>query len=226
MTSYRDNLNKLPDVFSVAELKRYLNLNDKTARVYLARWSERKLVSSWAPRSGIYFNLVSNKNSPQDCFSDAVHKCFPHAVLIGPQIIRAVGWITQISNTYTLALNVRPTRGSTLKGSGYPEPDGVSFEYRNRLWWHAVIENRKSMDSKSLKQFGFQAVSPGFALVDMWKNRKNEWFPDPDDLYLDDYPGSFDDIQNACKLLDVDFNDFCVDLDLDYHVQRSFDLSS
>lgn len=224
-TSYRENLNKLPDVFSVSELKRYLNLSDTTARVYLSRWSERGLVESWAPRSGIYFNLVSNKNSPQDSFSKAVNKCYPQSILIGPQIIRAVGWITQISNTYTLALNVRPTRGSTLKGSGYPEPKGVSFEYRNRLWWHAVLANRKDMDVKSLNQFGFQAVSPGFALVDMWKNRKNEWFPDPDDLYLDDYSGSLEDIQKSCVLLNVDFNKFCSDLDLDYQVQGSLDLS-
>lgn len=222
--SYREHLNKLPDVFSVSEVKRYLGLNDDTARVYLSRWQARELIQPWAPRSGLYFNLVSNKNSPHDCFSKAVTKCFPQAVLIGPQIIRAAGWITQISNTYTLALNVRPTRGSTLKGSGYPEPNGVSFEYRPRTWWHAMLNNKKTLDSKMQNQFGLQAVSPGFALVDMWKNRKNEWFPDPDDLYLDDYPESYADIEAACKLLNVDFNNFCEELEISLPSQAALDL--
>ena len=223
-TSSRDYLLNLPEVFTVSDLKRKLNFSDAVARVYLSRWHLSNYIKPWAPHSGMYFNLILNRNADKDYFSNAVLKRYPQSMLIGPQIIRAAGWITQISNTYSLALNVRPTRGSTLKGSGYPEPEGVSFEYRDRLWWKAALANRSDIPERELKQFGFNAVSPGFALVDMWKNRQSEWFPDPDDLYLDDYQGSFEDIEHACNLLNVDIDKFYIDTGICRPVQPSLNL--
>lgn len=221
-TSYREHLNRLPEVFSVAEVRRILGFNDSAARVYIARWKSQGFVTSWAPRSGIYFNLVANRHAPDECFAQAILRRFPFAVLIGADVLSEHGWITQKSNTSFIAVSVSPERGSTLKGDGYPSVEHAQFVYRSRSWWNAYNAcNAHVAGDSAIKLRGFSTVTPGFALVDMWLHRDVGWFPDPDDLYIDDYDNARADIARACTLLNVDYPALCRSLALDTDEQMT-----
>lgn len=208
-TPYRVHLNRLPEVFTIAEFRRVLGFNDNTARVCLSRWTERGLIEPWAPRSGVYFNLVVNRRAKDECFAKAILMRFPFAALTGVDVLTHCGWVTQSSNTSTIAVAVRPQRGSTLKGDGYPQVEHAQFVYRPRKWWVACNADRACMtpEEKVLIR-GLMPVSPGFALVDMWLHRNEAWFPDPDDLYAHEYATAPASIARACTLLGVNYKEF------------------
>lgn len=209
-TPYRVHLNRLPEVFTIAEFRRVLGFNDNTARVCLSRWTDRGLIEPWAPRSGVYFNLVVNRRAKDECFAKAILMRFPYATLTGVDVLTQRGWVTQNSNTSTIAVAARPQRGSTLKGDGYPQVEHAQFVYRPRKWWVACNADRASMTAQEKESIrGLIPVSPGFALVDMWLHRDESWFPDPDDLYAHEYANAQSSIARACELLGVNLEEFC-----------------
>ncbi len=107
------------------------------------------------------------------------------------------GWTTQIQQYMTLALNLPPIKGSTSSTNGYLSVPEVEFQYRSKKWWQAAIVDEAKRNKKNIYIQGFESVSPGFALVDMWMNKDLSWFPDADDLHLEDAPDAAQDILQA-----------------------------
>ncbi len=68
----------------------------------------------------------------------------------------------------------------------------------------AALADEPYRDKKNVYIQGFESVSPAFALVDMWLHPNEGWFPDADDLFLDNAPEAASDILRACQLLNVD----------------------
>lgn len=201
---YREQLEKLPEVFTLPETRRILGYSPTTANQTLSRWMEKGLIDALAPRSGVYFNLEKNKYAREQNLRLAITKKYPVSRIIGPHVLVNYGWTTQIQQYMTLALNLPPIKGSTSSTNGYLSVPEVEFQYRSKKWWQAAIVDEAKRNKKNIYIQGFESVSPGFALVDMWMNKDLSWFPDADDLHLEDAPDAAQDILQACKLLGVD----------------------
>jgi hypothetical protein len=200
---YREQLASLPDVFSLAEMRRILEYPTHSAHITLKRWMDKGFIEPLAPRSGVYFNLEKNKKARNEHLALAISRKYPVVRIIGPHVLANHGWTTQIQHYYSLAVNIPPIHGSTSLGDGYLRVPEVKFTYRTKKWWRAALWDAKGLAMRDSRVVGFETVSPAFALVDMWMHRDHAWFPGEDDLYLeDDEAGSL--ILDACRKLDVD----------------------
>lgn len=200
---YREQLDKLPEVFTLSETRRVLGYSTTTAHVTLSRWMKMGLVDPLANRSGVYFNLEKNPTARQQHMQLAISKKYPVLRIVGPHVLANYGWTTQIQRYLNLVVNIPPVKGSTSTANGYLSVPEVDFSYRTKKWWMAALTDREARDRNNTFIQGFESVSPGFALVDMWQRQEEGWFPDADDLYLDE-PGTPDAILHACRLLGVE----------------------
>ena len=199
---YREQLDKLPEVFTLSETRRVLGYSTTTAHVTLSRWMKMGLVDALANRSGVYFHLEKNPEAREEHLKLAISKKYPVLRIVGPHVLANYGWTTQIQRYLNLAVNIAPVKSGTSSGNGYLSVPEVDFSYRTKKWWMAALADREARDSKNTFIQGYESVSPGFALVDMWQRQKEGWFPDADDLYLDEV-GVPDAIMHACQLLGV-----------------------
>lgn len=200
---YRQQLDKLPEVFTLSETRRVLGYSTTTAHVTLSRWMKMGLVDALANRSGVYFNLEKNPTARQQHMQLAISKKYPVLRIVGPHVLANYGWTTQIQHYLNLAVNIPPVKGSTSLANGYLSVPEVNFSYRTKKWWMAALDDRDSRDRNKTYIQGFESVSPGFALVDMWQRQEEGWFPDADDLYLDEL-GIPESILDACQRLSID----------------------
>ncbi len=200
---YREQLDKLPEVFTLSETRRVLGYTTTTAHVTLSRWMKMGLVDALANRSGVYFNLEKNPNARQAHMQLAISKKYPVLRIVGPHVLANYGWTTQIQRYLNLVVNIPPVKGSTSAANGYLSVPEVNFSYRTKKWWLAAMADASARDRNNTYIQGFESVSPGFALVDMWQRQEEGWFPDADDLYLDD-PTIPEAILHACHLLGVE----------------------
>lgn len=200
---YREQLDKLPDVFTLSETRRVLGYSTTTAHVTLSRWMKTGLVDALANRSGVYFNLEKNPQARQQHLQLAISKKYPVLRIVGPHVLANYGWTTQIQRYINLVVNIAPVKSSTSSANGYLSVAEVDFTYRTKKWWMAALADREARDKNNTFIQGFESVSPGFALVDMWQKQEDGWFPDADDLYLDDV-NTPKAILHACQLLNVD----------------------
>lgn len=161
------------------------------------------LVDALAPRSGVYFNLEKNPTARQQHMQLAISKKYPVLRIVGPHVLANYGWTTQIQRYLNLVVNIPPVKSSTSSANGYLSVPEVDFSYRTKKWWMAALSDREARARNNTFIQGFESVSPGFALVDMWQRQEEGWFPDADDLYLDD-TGTPEAIMHACELLGVD----------------------
>ena len=202
-TPYREQLRKLPEVFTLAETRRILGYSTETAHITLSRWMRMGLIDPLAPRAGVYFNMERNPEARQKHMQLAISKKYPVTRLVGPHVLVNYGWATQIQHYLSLAVNMPPIKSQTSSSNGYLNIPEVDFGYRTKKWWIAALADGTARDKKNTHIHGFEAVSPGFALVDMWLQRDKGWFPDADDLYLDTDEQAPVKILNACELLGV-----------------------
>jgi len=202
-TPYRLQLRKLPEVFTLAETRRVIGYNTATAHVTLSRWMKNGLIEALAPRSGVYFNLEKNPMARSTHLHLAITKKYPVLRIVGSHVLATYGWTTQIQRYLSLAVNMPPIKGGTSIKKGYLDIPEVELDYRIKKWWIAALGNQCERDKKNTHIQGFETVSPGFALVDMWQRREKSWFPDHDDLYLDQ-PGVATQIWEACVALGED----------------------
>lgn len=200
---YREQLSKLPEVFTLAETRRILGYSTPTAHITLSRWMRTGLVEALAPRSGVYFNLEKNNQSREKNMQLAISKKYPVSRIVGPHVLANYGWTTQIQHYLNLVVNLPPVKGSTSSAEGYLSVPEVDFSYRTKKWWVAALADQAARNRKNIFVQGFESVSPGFALVDMWLHQDKGWFPDADDLYLDDAQAP-QAILSACLLLNVE----------------------
>ena len=160
------------------------------------------LVDPLAPRSGVYFNLEKNSTARQQHMQLAISKKYPVLRIVGPHVLANYGWTTQIQHYLNLVVNIPPLKSSTSLANGYLSVPEVDFSYKTKKWWMAAMADRAARSKEKTFIQGFEAVSPGFALVDMWLHQKENWFPDADDLYLEE-AGTPESILRACELLNV-----------------------
>lgn len=200
---YREQLDRLPEVFTLSETRRVLGYSTPTAHVTISRWMKMGLVDPLANRSGVYFNLEKNPTARQEHMHLAISKKYPVLRIVGPHVLANYGWTTQIQHYLNLVVNIPPVKGSTSASNGYLTVPEVDFSYRTKKWWIAALADRDARSRNNTYVQGFESVSPGFALVDMWQHKGDGWFPDADDLYLDE-PGTPEAIVDACRLLGVD----------------------
>lgn len=200
---YREQLDKLPEVFTLSETRRVLGYSTTTAHVTLSRWMRMGLVDALANRSGVYFNLEKNPSARQQHMQLAISKKYPVLRIVGPHVLANYGWTTQIQHYLNLVVNIPPVKGSTSLANGYLSVPEVDFSYRTKKWWMTALSDREYRDRDKTYIQGFESVSPGFALVDMWQRQEAGWFPDADDLYLDE-PGIPEAIMRACQLSNIE----------------------
>lgn len=199
---YREQLAKLPEVFTLSETRRVLGYSTTTAHVTLSRWMKVGLVDALANRSGVYFNLEKNPKAREEHMKLAISKKYPVLRIVGPHVLANYGWTTQIQRYLNLVVNIAPVKSGTSSANGYLSVPEVDFSYRTKKWWMAALADRQARDHNNTFIQGFESVSPGFALVDMWQRQEEGWFPDADDLYLDD-ANTPHAIMHACQLLGV-----------------------
>ena len=167
-----ERLRQWPEFFNLNIAARLLQVDNDTAAVYMTRWKQRGLVEAAGPRAGVYFNLVANRNAPDERLVDAARMEFPAAVLIGESVLHAAGWITQIPAKLQLATPSRRT---------YPQWDRVQFHGRSEAWYRLHHFCFLKPEKSSFPTFGLPALSPADALADVF-GHAGHWHPDPDDL--------------------------------------------
>lgn len=184
-TSVITYLLKLPELFSISDMCKQLNMPRDRVKTYIYRWKQRGLVQDLGPRCGIYFNLLKNPNAHDAHLYSAIKRLYPSAVLGGEQVLHDHGWTTQIPQYLSIYVATR---------RDYTEIHGVQLLPRNVDWYHRVHNYiDRSGDLPTLKA--------EMVIADMWKNPEGQWVPDPDDLYLDKEDA--EKIQVAARLLDV-----------------------
>ena len=157
---------KVTEDFEVIEVS-----DANTGHEKMVELLEKGLIDALAPRSGVYFNLEKNKYAREQNLRLAITKKYPVSRIIGPHVLVNYGWTTQIQQYMTLALNLPPIKGSTSSTNGYLSVPEVEFQYRSKKWWQAAIVDEAKRNKKNIYIQGFESVSPGFALVDMWMNK-------------------------------------------------------
>lgn len=203
-TPYREQLRKLPEVFTLAETRRVLGYSTETAHITLSRWMQMGLIDPLANRAGVYFNVERNPYAREQHMQLAISKKYPITRLVGPHVLVNYGWATQIQHYLSLAVNMPPIKSKTSSSNGYLNVPEIDFSYRTKKWWIAALADAPLRDKRNTHIQGFESVSPGFALVDMWQHRERGWFPDADDLYLDTDDQAPVKILSACDTLGVD----------------------
>lgn len=162
-----------PEVFNLNMAARLLGTDNDTAAIYLSRWKKRDMVRSTGERSGVYFNLVLNRNAADDRLVDALRLAYPSAVLIGESVLHNEGWTTQIPQKLQVACLARRS---------FPTWHQVEFHGRPREWF---IRHHDGF-VRGGNSFGLPALAPAEALADMFAHPAGHWLPDADDLDIPD----------------------------------------
>lgn len=177
MTTYRravDVLRALPEVFALSDAGLVLKSAPDETRTYIHRWKRAGLVDPLGPRCGIYFNLLRDPQGRSGRWLDAMRRLCPSAVIIGPEVLHAHGWITQIPSVLDVAV---------LTARTYPEVHGARLHGRAGSWYAALPPETAA-----------QGLPPAWALADALCH-SGLWRPDPDDLDYD--LADMDEVENA-----------------------------
>jgi len=201
---YRSNLARLralPELFTLTQLG--ATLNSPTASTYVARWRDQGLIAPFG-KTGLYFNLLANPQSPRERAMQALTLLFPSAVIISASVLHDAGWTTQIPRTVQVAVSVRPS---------YPQLEDFTLLPRRRTWYTEMHPYMIRTGQATPPR-----LSAAAALVDGWRSlepgrltRRESpgWAPDPDDLDLDevDWP----QVQAIAQALSVTPPDWACD---------------
>lgn len=165
-------LQELPALFRGSELTMRYQWTAKTASQYLYLWKQKGLV---APLGGgdVYANLVK---APNPNWEEALLMAAPSAKIIGLEVLRRVGWITQIQARPSVAI-------SPLDGA-FTSPR-FTVERRDARWLLQVRRGKALI--AGVGRVKAPQLAPAWALADLLK--REGWGGcgiQPDDLYLDD----------------------------------------
>ena len=152
--SVHDGLRLLPSFFHVADLTIRFRWTAKAASRYLYHWKIQGYVVALGGQSGIYANLVVDKD-PQ--WESALRMIMPTAVVIGIEILRRAGWTTQIPYVPTVAVNAAkrvckvehfnvealPPEWYDLMACGIRENEAGALPYLTPAWALADLIRRE-----------------------------------------------------------------------------------
>lgn len=192
-----DRLRDLEAVFSLADLQTLYGLDDRTARVYVARWAKKGLVRRFG--GGVYFNLVKDENGPSTRLAEALDKLLRvPVVIVGGAAITAGGWTTQVHRKIEIAVPV--IRGSLT----VPSTEGdVMLTPRYSGWF------RKLAASAETGGDGIPVASPEYALADaLLANRRSlsagrpVTVPPPDEIDMGEFDSAaLEKVREAMRAL-------------------------
>lgn len=176
MSSTIDRLLNLPEVFTLAEMRRLdVSLTGQAAYTFLHRAREAARIARVGERAGAYYNLVRDPAAPVNRKLEATRKLYPSAVLGGAAVLHAAGWVTQIPQRYLVMVLGRPSVKTI---------DGVDIVMRNQRWYQTQSELGNLVNEYD-SPFGITSLTPRAALEDARKF-KDSWVPDEDDLDIDE----------------------------------------
>lgn len=164
-------LMELPDAFSLNTLATLLGIEKGAATVYLARWSAAGYVQASGPRTGFYFNVLKNRNSPAEFMVQSILHVHPSAMVRGSTVLNAAGKTTQVSHQVDVAVLAPANRAHT---NGFQETP------KSRRWY-ASMQGMRTKDGL----YGLPSLCPEAALADMYAT-PGDWHPDVDDLEVDE----------------------------------------
>jgi hypothetical protein len=146
-TSVIGRLQGLPRVFRGADLA----WPPKTTAQFLALWKRRGLIDELGPDSDVFANLLLDRYAD---WNTALQMAMPSAVVVGLEVLREVGWSTQIPRVPTVAVD------STHPF--FPTPH-FDISRRDPAWFEAA---RPGIHYEG----ALPALAPSWALADMVKN--------------------------------------------------------
>ena len=173
MTATIDRLLSLPEVFTLADLRR-IGLEGSTAHTFLQRAHAR--IFPVGPRAAAYFNLIKDPAGPINRTLEAARKLYPSAVLGGAAVWHAAGWTTQIPTQHDVMVLSRRSTKTIF---------GVNLLPRNQAWYRMQsLAGNIVPDHQSA--FGIATLKPMAALLDV-RLFRDSWVPDLDDLDMDEH---------------------------------------
>ena len=178
-----DRLRELPLLFRGAHLTTRFRWDSKTASQYLYLWKRRNLVQGLGGHSDVFANLLFEPFPQYPNWEKALLMTMPSAVIVGVEVLRRVGWTTQI-----------PTRPNVAVSAKQPVFKTNFFEIEARdLAWFATVA------SGIRREGGVPTLAPSWALADMLKREGwgtcGLW---PDDLDLEPTDQDEADWRAAC----------------------------
>lgn len=180
-----DRLRGLPDVFKGRELTLRFQWTSKEASQYLYLWKRRGLVQGLGGHSDVYANLL-RCDIPQ--WGKAAVMSMPSAIAIGIDALRRAGWITQIQQRPTIAVQA---------GSPVYQVEPFTVERRPKSWY-ALIQ--QGILKETLGEHRLPLLRPAWALADLLHYKGwGKCHLQPDDLYDDEMTAEDEaDWQTAC----------------------------
>ena len=91
-----DRLRELPTLFRGAHLTTRFRWDSKTASQYLYLWKRRNLVQGLGGHSDVFANLLFEPFPQYPNWEKALLMTMPSAVIVSVEVLRRVGWTTQI----------------------------------------------------------------------------------------------------------------------------------
>lgn len=157
-------LKDLPPLFRGGDLTLRFGWTSKNASQYLYLWRRAGLIEALGGKSDVYANLVRNRNPD---WEKALRMAQPAAVLVGHEVLRRAGWITQIPARPEVALPLGKTPSAIHR---------FAFVHRSDAWFDAVRPKLRQ-DLSPLP-----ALTPAWALADLLCGNKRRIALDPDDI--------------------------------------------
>ncbi len=170
-TSAIQRLAGLPEVFTGGDLTVLFGWKSGICSSYLAQWRKAGLIQSLGGRSDVHMNVVRNRQLNPEL---ALRRAYPQAVKLGVDVLREVGWTTQIPSTVEVAV----PRGSAMHAL-----EGFALSTRTAKWYQHIAPGMERV------QQGLDRLRPAWALADMLARAqdarvRHAWLLDPEDLDL------------------------------------------
>lgn len=163
-------LQQLPDTFRGTDLTVRFGWSSAAASQYLLRWKRAGLVAPFGGHSDVFANLLRRDTLD---WRQATRLAYPSGVLVGLEVLRGAGWITQIPSQPTIALPPRTPR--------YATPH-VTIATRTRRWFQQRHDTRAIREGAA----GLPELTPAAALADLLATEGwGHCGITPDELYLD-----------------------------------------
>jgi hypothetical protein len=174
MISSRSRLLNMPEVFSIAELARVMQVNRMRASQYVWRWGASDLVAPFGGQSGIFLNLVRCPNGRSDgsLWERALLKAMPSAIIGGYEVLAECGLSTQVTHQrFVLVSNT----------DSLFQVDGAEVHRRPVPWLNRLARSGAIVDADP--GLLVPRLRPGAALADLALYAERR--PDPDDIDME-----------------------------------------
>lgn len=172
-TSAFSRLGQLPAIFTGTDINMLFGWSSAISASYVAQWRKKEMIKALGGRSGVYFNLVVQREVD---WEEGLRRVYPRAVKVGIDVLREAGWTTQIP--------ARPEVAIPDDCAAY-DIEAFDLQPRGRRWFDQVGPGVVNDGAGMLR------LRPEWALADMIYRGKDHryktaWMLAPDDLELDE----------------------------------------